>query len=876
MPSGMQLHRDAANRRPTLAHLLVTVSERCRRRAGWVAIAGLVLALGCAALAATRLGITTDTDELFSSSLPWRRQQIAFDRAFPQFRDLSVFVVDATSPEDGEDAVSGLVRALAADPAHFRDVRAPDANPFLIRNGLLFLDPKTLGALLDRTIDAQPFLGQLVSDPSARGLFATLALLAVGIERGEADVSGFSAALDGFHRALADAVAGHPTPLSWERLLGGSVADLAGPHRIVLARTVLDHGALEPGGVATAAARKAIAELPTVRAGRATVRITGPVALSDEEFATVAEGAAGATLGSALVVTLWLVLAVRSWRLIVPILATLVLGVLLTTGFAALAVGTLNLISVAFAVLFVGIAVDFSIQYCVRYRERRHELADSALAFAATARSVGPQVLVAAVAAAAGFLAFVPTDFSGVAELGLIAGVGMLIAFAATTTFLPAILTLFRPRDEARAVGFAWGDAAERGLIRARIPVLIAFAAAALLGALLVPRLTFDGDPLHTKNPNTEAMRTLTDLMSDPLTSPYSVDAFAASAPAADALAEKLGALPLVAQVVTLGSFVPTDQDAKLALIDDANSVLAATLAPRQPAAPVTAEELRMAARTAEAQIREALPKLAADSPLRAIAADLADLVRAPDATLLAANAALTRYLPRQLDRLRAGLDAHKVALADLPDDIVRDWRLPDGRVRVEAAAKPVAYSSQGLADFVAEVRSVDPDAGGSAVGVVEASATIVGAFRTAAIGALLAIAVLLAVTLGRLRDALLVLGALVTSAMLTVVVAVLLPMPLNFANIIALPLLLGVGVSFNIYFVMNWRAGMRRFLGTATARAILFSALTTGTAFGSLALSRHPGTASMGEMLLISLGCTLLVTLVALPALLTRLGSGR
>ena len=115
----------------------------------------------------------------------------------------------------------------------------------------------------------------------------------------------------------------------------------------------------------------------------------------------------------------------------------------------------------------------------------------------------------------------------------------------------------------------------------------------------------------------------------------------------------------------------------------------------------------------------------------------------------------------------------------------------------------------------------------------------------------------------------LLVLTPLLLSGLMTTLVAVLLPMPLNFANIIALPLLLGVGVSFNIYFVMNWRAGLTRPLTSPTARAVVFSALTTGTAFGSLALSAHPGTASMGKLLLLSLGCTLLASLVLIPALL-------
>src|SRR5208282_3238938 len=151
-------------------------------------------------------------------------------------------------------------------------------------------------------------------------------------------------------------------------------------------------------------------------------------------------------------------------------------------------------------------------------------------------------------------------------------------------------------------------------------------------------------------------------------------------------------------------------------------------------------------------------------------------------------------------------------------------------------------------------------------------SDTITGAFRKAAMLAVVAITAILFVVLRRARDVLLVLAPLTLSSLLTLLVAVLLPLPLNFANIIALPLLLGVGVSFNIYFVMNWRAGRTRVLSSATARAILFSALTTGTAFGSLALSAHPGTASMGTLLLISLGCTLVASLVFIPALLASM----
>ena len=806
------------------SRLLAAITEQCRRHPTLTLMVGLLLALLSAGFAHFRLGITTDTDKLFADTLPWRQRQIAFDDAFPQFRDLLAVVINAEIPEEADVTAAALARVLEADHAHFNLVNRPDASPYLQANGLMFLDPPALEDILDRTIDAQPFLGQLVADPSARGLFSALSLVAMGAERGQADLAPFAPALGAFHNALAAAAAGHPQPLSWENLLGGKIAELAGPYRFVLAQPKLEYGVLQPGGAATQAIRDAAAKLEFVRNGSARVRITGSVALSDEEFATIAQGALAGTVASVLLVTLWLFMALHSWRLIVPVLLTLVLGLFLTTGFAAVAVGTLNLVSVAFAILFVGIAVDFAIQFTVRYREMRLEVGGPGMALAATSLVAGPQILTASLGAAAGFLAFVPTDFRGVAELGLIAGVGMLIAFSCSITFLPAALTLCRPHPEEAEIGFRAGAVVEELLVRFRPVVLGGFAVIAVLGVVLLPRLQFDSDPLHTKNPHTEAMRTLRDLMDSPLTNPYSVDIMTPSQMAADELVPKLKTLPLVGDVLTLSSFVPQDQQAKLPLIADAANILEDTLAPTTSAAPVTPADLRLAAGTALQQIEHAAPKLAKDDPLLAIGDDLRKLQTAPDATLMAANTALTQFLPLQIKRLRTALAARPVTAADIPPDIARDWQLPDGQVRVEAVPKATVHDSTGLQAFVAQVRSVAPEAGGTAVTIVETAQTIIDAFRRAAIGALLAVGVILALVLRRRPfDVALVLAPLLLSALLTVVLAVALPLPLNFANVIALPLLLGVGVSFNIYFVMNWRGGKTRFLGSATARAILF-----------------------------------------------------
>ena len=852
--------------------LLAGLVDRCRRNAVAVVVAAAALAAFAGAYAASHLGISTDTDRMFAESLPWRQRAAAFKAEFPQFTDLLVAVIDAKEPEEAEATAAALAQAMAADHAHFHTVTRPDALPFLRKEGLLLLDTKQLESLLDRTIDAQPFLGQLARDPSARGLFAALSLLGKGVIEGQVDLGPYREALTGFHRAMAAAIAGHPQPLSWTRLLGGKVADLGGPYKFVLAQPVLDHTRLEPGGAATQAIRDAAAKLEFVRSGDARVRVTGSVALADEEFASVAQGAVEGMIGSVLLIALWLFLAVRSWRLIVPILLTLGLGLMLTLLFAAAAVGTLNLVSVGFGILFIGIAVDFSIQFCVRYREMRHVHTDPAAALAETGRRVGGQILVAAAATAAGFLAFVPTAFRGVAELGLIAGAGMLIAFLCTLTFLPAAISLFRPYGEAAEVGFRWAAPLDGLVRRRRRPMLIVFAMLAAFGVVLLPRLSFDADPLHTKNPNTEAMRTLHDLTDSPLTNPFTIDILTPNAADAASLAKRLKALPLVSGVLSINSFVPEDQPAKLAQIADAVTLLGPTLAPHGPAAPATAAAIRSAARAAFAQIEPALAKAPRDHLLAAIAGDLRRLAAAPDPVLLAADRALTRFLPAQLDELRTALEAQPVTLRTIPQDLARDWLLPDGRARIQVLPKPQARSSRGLAEFVAEVTAVAPDAGGSAVTIEATSRTIVGAFRSAAIAALAAITAILFAALRRGRDVALVLAPLLLSSLMTVIVMVVLPLPLNYANIIALPLLLGVGVSFNVYFVMNWRAGQTSVLGSATARAILFSALTTGTAFGALALSQHPGTASMGTLLLTSLGCTLIASLVFIPALLAAM----
>ncbi len=839
----------------------------CGARPRLVAIAALlVAALGVLTIRAD-LGVSTDTGTLFSASLPWKQRQNALRDAFPQTKNILAVVIDAAVPEEADATADALAASLRTDKVHFTAIMQPAASPFLQRNGLLYLSTEKLTDLLDRLVDAQPFLGQLAADPSLAGLAGALSLIGTGAVRQHADLTAFAPALRGFHAALA--AGDQARPLSWQTLLAGQAASLAGRYRFVLVKPKLDYGALQPGATASEAIRQAAAALPYVRDGSARVRITGSVALDDDEFASVAQGAVSGLAASLVLVTLWLWIAVRSWRLILPILGTLMLGLDLTAAFAALAVGTLNLVSVAFAVLFVGLAVDFAIQFTVRFREATTTHADIPSALAATGRRSGGQILVAALSTSAGFFAFTPTSFAGVAQLGLIAGTGMLIAFACTLSVLPALIALCRPRAEAAEVGFAWARPADAAIVRHRRLILTASGLLALLGIGLSPWLTFDSDPLHTKNQSTESVTTLKDLAADPVTNPYSIEMLVPSIDAVAPLAARLRKLPMVDGTVSLDSLVPDDQTAKLPMIADAAALLTPTLAVDAKPAP-DAAALRAGLRRALPAIQAAAATMAQDAPFALVTRDMERLAGATGAQLLAANAALTGFLPAQLRSLRTVLGAGAVTRADIPRDLADQWVTQDGRAKLEVLpTRAASKDSAGLHRFVAETVAAAPEASGAAVAIVRSADTIVDAFRLAAIGALVAISVILLIALRRLLDAVLVLAPLVLSTLLTVIVAVLLPLPLNFANIIALPLLLGVGVSFNVYFVMNWRAGLQMPLSSATARAVLFSALTTATAFGSLALSQHPGTASMGLLLLVSLACTLISSLTFEPALL-------
>jgi hopanoid biosynthesis associated RND transporter like protein HpnN len=855
------------NSPPSLIARLISL---CIQRA-WIVV---LLSTACFAVmthyAVNHFAMTTDTYTLLSPKLAWRARETAFNVAFPQDNFNIVVVIDGQTPELSERAAASLAARLSAQPELFHSVQRPDGGAFWDHNRLLFASTQEVKTLTARLIKMQPILGPLASDPSMRGLTGTLSLTLQGVKRDDASLPDLRTAIRMLADALQGVAADRPSLFSWSTLIAGVESDKRELRHILLVNPSLDFAQLQPGKLPVETIRTVAKLLQLDEAHGVRVRLTGPIPLQDEEFATLTQraGLIGALAGGAIILMLWL--AVRSLRLVASILATTVVGLVTATALGLAVFHRFNVISVAFIPLFVGLGIDIGIQFSVRYRAEQGTRSDVMPALIATGRGMGQSLALAAIAIAAGFLAFAPTAYYGVSQLGVIAGLGMLIALVLNLTLLPALIKLTRPPGAPVRRPDAWLTGFDNYVVGHRHWVIGVGVIAALICVALLPLLHFDFNPMHLRSTEVESAATLLELMRDPDQSPNTLEVVRPNLAAADQLAEKFRTDPRVASAHTLSTFIPTDQHQKAALIADAADLLDLTLNPPVIATPPTDSQVVEGLNLAASKLRR-LP--ADDTFIRADARRLADefsrLARATPSARTKATQMLMPGLVAALNRVRNLLQPQPVDVATLPPDVVREWQTPDGRARISIAPKGDSNDNAVLSPFIAAGIKIAPDATGTAISLQAGGRAVVDAFIEAGVLSFVAISGLLMVSLRRARDVAITMAPIVLTGLLTLGTCVLIRQPLNFANIIALPLLFGIGVAFHIYFVMAWRSGGDHLLTSSLARGVFFSALATATGFGSLWASSHPGTASMGKLLMISLVWTLVSALLFQPALM-------
>ncbi len=851
-----------------------------RSIAALVVLSFLALAAAAVVYAARTLRIDTQTEALLSPELDFRQDQIAFEQRFPRAGASLIAVVDAALPERADQAADLLASALADRPQLFAEAYRPDGGPFLDRHALLFLSIDELERLSTRLADAQPFLGRLVADTTLRALADLL------IEAMDDSIDAPEQTLARLLRALADATpdpedANPPPELSWRLVVAQDPDEEPDTRRLVLLRPNLDSAAPTSKAAIVSAVNDAEAALPLDRL-HARVRVTGPTALERDEFESVMRSMMIAVPLSLLLVAGLLFIAMRSFALVGASLLTLAVGLTFTLGFAALAIGRLNLISIAFGVLYVGLGADFAIHLALHVRARRDEGFAPRDALRAAIRDVFGSLCLCTITTMVGFYVFIPTSFDGVSELGLIAGTGMLISLIATLLFFPAAMTLLPSRWNAptRSLNGARLRALIHAPERRRGAVLVVALIVAVFAAALIPHARFDPDPLNLRDQDSESVRTLRELRAAHGSDNWALSAIVPDEQAAADVRRRLAQNPLVDKAVWIGSFIPEQQEAKLALIDDLAFILGPTLdpppsdSPAAPPPPTFAETIESltALRQALAAADETSPSLRTAAGLlhEALARWLETARENPDARAALRDAWLGTF-PLLIEQIRTSLTAQPISRRSLPPAILERWVSDDGAHRIQVFPAVDLEEPDAKRRFIAAVREIAPTVVGSPIAHIEAGDAVVAAFQQALLWAFIAVVAIAFIAFRSALTMIETIAPIILAAAMTVAAMALLDQTFNFANVIALPLLMGVGIDSAIHLVHRSKAGTHdRLLESAAARAVLFSALTTIAGFGSLAFSPHPGMASMGLILALGMAAMLLSSLIVLPALLT------
>ncbi len=824
--------------------------------------------------------INTDLTQMISNDLPFRRVVKEYHAQFPNLVGSIAVVIEGDNPEKVRQARNLLADRLQRENTLFSSVYAPGKGTFWDQNGLLYLSGKELEQQGDTLSEMQPFLALLSQDFSLSGLFSILGKIVDSPDISLSDNPQIFRLFQQLNRVITRVEQEKTASMSWQELMMGD-AKFSRHRQFILLQPLLNYRTINPAKKAVTLIRRAGRELQLDKKFGVHISITGKPVINYEDLRSVRRDITTASIVSFVLVGIILYLGLGSIRLVFAGLTTLVIGLAWTIAFAILVVGRLNMISVTFVVLFIGLGIDYGIQICLRYEELLAGGCPHREAVGQAVQNTGNTLLLCAISTAIGFYAFVPTAYVGASELGLISGTGMLFILLASISVLPALMLLLPEKKNFR-LRLSFGALIATMLVKYPRRIVGTAAVAALLSLALLPKVRFDANPFHMSDQRSEPIQTAMRLFDDIHTPPWTISILADNRTEADRLAQRLKQLPEVRTALTINDFIPRHQDDKLAQIEDMALVLPPV--PKLRKGMDTRDRQRI--KKALADFSAALEKIRKNdgltseevstiSQLAATLRNFRKLLTEPGRDALLPDRLYQALLPglaELFSRMQTLMEAEPITLDKLPGDLVSRYVSSQGRYRIQVFPKKDLRDIGNLEKFVAAVTRIAPNATDQPVTVLMAGKTIVAAFKTASLLAFILIALFLRLVMHTWKEVMLVLAPLLLALCYTMALAVLLGIPFNFANIIIVPLLLGIGVDSGIHVVERIKELSdvnTHILETSTARAVLFSSLTTIMSFGTLSFMHHAGTAGMGKLLTLSVALMIVCTLVVLPAYL-------
>ena len=815
-------------------------------------------------LSISLLGINTDTSDMIHESVPYRVAQAEFEKAFPDLNDQILIIIQSDRADELDIYSSDFAQALR-NSDKVSGVSHAASDPFFAKNGLLYLETGALEDQLTQLTEAAPLIERLTLSPKIETLFDTL--VQIETRQDEGAESNADALLRGVTKTLEANLSGKAHPFSWRDAFSGEAAELN--QTIILVDPVLDFSRVRPAAPVQELIDELTREISDKTSINANVHVTGNPVLRSDELKSVSQGIGLAFLISFIVVGIILFFALRTPSLVIFILLSLIISILITSGIAALIFGQLNLVSVAFTVLMVGLGVDFAIHLLMHLQHKRHIGLSIPANFYRTSRKIGTALVLTAPSTALAFLAFVPTKFVGISQLGVIASIGVIVAFLVATSLLPAIFSYLPAVSEpAQKLGktdrkFSLTNK-HRNLLAIGLMVLG-------LGALaLMPQARFDANPMALRDQKAPSVTAFNLLFSDPDTVPYRLSVLTDGPEEALVITDKLKTAETVGSTRSVNNFIPKDQYDKLDLIDYAAIGLEFALSgdgTHPTPNPNSVDNLLESLQGNETE--------AGRNFVKVLTAWQAAIKTDPNLKARSERD-IFLYWPREVERLNAQIFPSEVSLETLPDTLSSRFQAGNGQTRVEILPANDVRNVKHRRDFVTEVSMLLPQATGSARSVQEAGDIIQASVLQALGVALITVSLLLFLVVRNIRLVIIMLVPLLLAGILTTATGVLINLPYNFANVIVLPLLIGIGVDSSLHLALQNKDGAakenpkkRSLSEHVTPRAVFFSAITTIASFGSLSLSAHRGTASMGLLLMIAIGWVLICTLLVTPTLL-------
>lgn len=848
----------------------------------------------------------TGRDDLMPRNAQFQRDYRAIRAEFGDREEIVVVM-------EGADAAAvsrfgeRLYGKLASDSTRFREVFFPGGMPFFREHGLLLMPLEEIKSLRKNFTMAKPVLKELAAAPTVQTLFTHLtgrmdAYVDGGGEGGSAELAGLTFMLDKLGAGIDSFGGGKKGSFSLEEaFLGGdSMLARAGRMQILAVRPVKEPGSFVPAVEAIGAVRKEVAALRALpEFAGVTVGLTGTPVLEYEEMATSERDITLATVLSLGLTVVLLLLAFRGIFNVIAAMTALVVAICVSFGLATLVVGHLNILSMVFAIMLIGIGIEYGIQVVLRYQEELGLGAGELDAVAIGLNRNMRAIVMAAATTAAAFLTFVFTDFRGVAELGVIASLGIGACVLVTFTVLPAFLVILAPfrkrkeeEREARAATLLNRSPRVKGLERFLFghPKTVVGITVILCAASLFPLMEtrFDYNLMNLQAKGLEPVEYAYKLMRSKENSGYFAEVVASSATEARELTRRLETLPAVDHVVSIASFVPDDQEAKLAEL----AALRRELSDVKPVPyeedlrvmelPTVFEDFRNSAERLKLHLeKEQKPEAKRVGVfLATLDRFFATLEKEKDRNALGMlrdfQGGMLASFPDKIGMFAESLAVTPVTEGDVPPQLRKIFVGEGGKHLLQVAPREEIFDRDPLKRFLDQVRSVAPRANGEPVMVYESMTIMRDAYLRAFIYAFAAIVAILFVNFRSFTYTLVGLVPLVVGILLMVGGMWLFGISFNSANIIVMPLILGIAVDSGIYIINRFRredGDAAAVIMSSTGLGVVYNTLTIMVSFGALMVAHHQGVFSIGAVMSLGMVACQAAFVLVLPAVLTLVG---